>query len=310
MNMSINPVSMYARQTSTTNRVKQNKHDIAFQGAISNKTINYAGSFLAGLAMFAAISCTSSKTKPQTDTDSVSVDNTEILDTTAFSTDEADNKRVITNYHYFPTDNGISGDNYAWIEKNYPDGRVEIDSMGYKILKTPDGERITSKVEKNDNGDVVVNTLYPDGSFGIRVENGINYKDTIFWANGNVKRIKNKEVVIERAKSPTDDSERIVNQTYKVYDDNGVLLYWEKVDSNEIIDENNFKYDDLGRIIDNGFMKYEYEGDSEIPILVIDELEGCKYIIEYDTDGTVKNQYFKASNGVVTPYSQIYEINW
>lgn len=310
MNVSINPVSAYNKMP--VNKVKHynNSKNITFQGN-ENKVMRYLSYSAASLAMVAALSCLGSKAqKHANDTDSTNT-NTELTDSSNAIENSEDNS-IETHYHYTVQDGEITGNDYSWIEKTYPDGKVEKDSMGYKIIETPDGERTVSTVEQNVNGENVIRTTYPDGSKGIRIENGVNYKDTIFWANGNIKQVKNKEVVIEegQSKSPYDVEELILNQTYKVYDENGTLLYWEVVDNNEKLDENNFKYDKQGRLIDNGYTKFEYKDDSKTPFRITDELEGCKYITEMDEDGFETNKYFKASNGVVTPYSIIYSTSW
>lgn len=310
MNISINPVSTYSKMPDNTKKHCTRSNNPTFKGA-GNKVMRYLSYSAASLTMMAALSCLGSKANNQAnDTDSSEI-NTELPDSSISGID-GDNNGVQTQYHYTVKDGEITGDDYSWIEKTYPDGKVEKDSMGYKIIETPDGERTMSVVQKNEKGESVIKTSYSDGSRGIRIENGVNYKDTIFWANGNIKQIKNKEVVIEhgKSKSPYDENERIVNQTYKAYDENGILLFWELIDNNEKIDENNFKYDKHGRLIDNGFTKYEYEGDSETPFRITDELEGCKYITEMDEDGVEIDRYFKASNGVITPAAKIYSISW
>ena len=311
MILTINGISSYNNLASHRNNIKKNSQsNVNFQGSTNTKKIIHYAGYLACAGIIASLlSCSNKKTNnallEKNDSIEISIDSSGL---NTYQTEKSDGTEI--RYHYLPNDNEVNGDNYAWKETIKPDGRVEIDSMDYKIIKTPSGERIISKVENNNNGTTVIKTTYPDGSTGVRVENGKNYTDTVYWSNGNVKMIRNKEVAVERGKYPSDDKERIINQTYKVYDENGILLYWEVVDSSQQMDENNFKYDDLGRIIYDGYMKYEYEGDSEIPILITDELEGCKYIVEYEADGAIKNQYFKASNGVITSHSQIYENNW
>ena len=312
MNISINAVSMYGRNTNVNKRPKYNNHNsnVSFRGSETTKMVRSIALTVAGMAFLSAISCIGSRVKKQVDNEDGVQVNTEMADISTNNVEQTNSNEVSVHYYYTYSDNEVTGENYSWLEKTYPDGTVEKDSMGYKIIETPNGERTVSVTDKDQNGEIVIKTKYPDGSTGVRIENGINYKDTVFWANGNVKSVKIKNVTIEHGKYPSDDKEMIKNQTYKVYDENGVLLYWELIDSSQKLDENNFKYDSLNRIVDNGFTKYEYEGDSEIPFKVTEDLEGCKYITEYDSDGVITNQYFQAENGIITPYTQIYEHNW
>lgn len=312
MNISINRISAYSKLPLNTKKQCNNTNNTTFQGIGTNKVMRYLSYSASSLAMLAALSCLGSKTKSQgkDNADSVNI-NTEISSRTN-NAEKNENDSIETKYYYTAIDGEITGENYSWVEKTYPDGKIEKDSMGYKIIETPAGERTISTVRRNEKGESIITTNFPDGSREIRIEDGINYKDTIFWANGNIKQIKNKEVLIDQGQleSPCDDEELVVNLTYKAYDENGVLLYWNVVDSNETLDENDYKYDKKDRLIDNGFTKYEYKGDSNIPFRTTDELEGCKYITEMNEEGIETKRYFKASNGVITPASELYSISW
>lgn len=294
MNLKVN---LYSASNYTNNAFRKFGH----------KTIRNTGYAILAATMLLTSSCTN---KNKTDSDNNFI--TEQTDSFVRSADsiEVESSKIKNINHYFPKDNNEISNNPDWTEKIYPDGRVEKDSMGYKIIEMPNGERTVSTKQKNENGDNVITTLFSDGSKEIRIENGKNYKDTLYWTNGNIKQIKNKEVEFEYLDSLNEEKEIIKLQVFKEYDENGILMRWDVIDNNKTLNENNFKYDNKGRIIDDGYTKYEYEGEKETPCRTIEEYEGCKLVTEFDTDSIYETKkYFVASNGVITLYTEEDKIN-
>ena len=101
------------------------------------KTFGYALTAAAMMSLSACQSCYK-KTSPDDIIDSVKI--TEKKDSSFLSINEyhlRDN-RIKKRYHYLPSENKITAENYAWSEIVYPDGKVEKDSLGHNISISPD----------------------------------------------------------------------------------------------------------------------------------------------------------------------------
>ncbi len=311
MNLTVNHLSSYKNFNNIKIKNKNNPN-ISFTGSINRKVAHYTGYTLAAALMAMTLSCSSQKSKNVSDkTDTINIIS-KSNDTSDKITNYEENNNSVVLYHYDPSDNEINGDNYAWKETIYPNGSIEKDSSEYKIHISPNGERTETKTETKDNGEKIITTTFPNGEIEIRTEDATNYTDTLFYANGNIKQIHNKKVEIQKGETPSDNKVLIKEQVLKGYDKNGILLYWESFNDSINMDDykENFKYDAQNRLIDDSFAKYEYKGNSQIPFRITEELEGCKFITEFDDDGQDTNKYFKASNGVITPFAQIYSENW
>ena len=211
-------------------------------------------------------------------------------------------KRV---YHYYPSEN-VSAENYNWSELVYPDGRIEKDSMGYKIFVSPKGERMVIHTKQDEYGHTTITKEFPDGTKNVHIDYRTNmpnetlYVETNYWPNGNMKEhfyyneypANNKE----------QDGERIIEKSHYQYNENEVLIMWETTQIDSARNESNNKYDKKGRLIydDVKNEKYEYKLGAKHPYRAISELEGCKRIILLNSDGTVKKEFFKAEDGTIT----------
>lgn len=208
-------------------------------------------------------------------------------------------------YHYYPKDD-LTSENYDWSEVKYPDGRVEKDSMDYKISVTPQGKRTVTKTEKDSVGNTIITTDFPDGEKTVRINYlTINPNEKLqvektYWKNGKLKESK---FLSEHLSDSTNiNSPRIRVDSCKVYNENEVLLYWEsnsinpeKNDSNNIYDENNrILYDNIKN------ETYLYNDKNNIPYQSVSECEDCKRITLYDENGHIERIFFEASDGTIT----------
>ena len=217
---------------------------------------------------------------------------------------KTENNKAYRSYHYFPTDDNITAENFSWSEIVYPDGRIEKDSLGHKIYISADGKRTIIKTEKNEQGFVTITKIFPDNSkrvYSNYSQDGDSlYVEKEYWPNGNLKENK---YFNEYVKNYVNDSIiKIKEEEYELYNENEVLIYWESTISDPERSSKYNKYDKQRRIIYDDIKqeKYQYKGNSKIPFQSYSEHDGCKRITLYNPDGSVKNIYFKAKDGTIT----------
>lgn len=291
MNLRISAYPSIKYFQSQNGAIKKNNYNTAFCGR-QQKVLQNAGYVFLISSIFALASC-SNKNK-QADNLDVNTLTEQALDTIP--------TRI---YHYYPKDD-ITSENYDWSEVKYPDGRVEKDSMDYKISITPQGKRTVTKTETDSVGNTITTTNFPDGKKTVRINYlTINPNEKLqvertYWKNGKLKESK---FLSEHLSDSTDiNSPRIKKDSCKVYNEDEVLLYWEsncinpeKNDSNNIYDENNrIIYDDINN------EKYLYNDRHDIPYQSISECEGCIRITLYDKNGQIEKIFFEASDGTIT----------
>lgn len=269
----------------------------------SARTLGYALT----AAMISLSACNSCYKKNSPDNIIDSVAKTEKNDSSNLSVEESHlrDNRVQKHYHYFPSDNNITAENYSWTEVIYPDGRIEKDSFGHNIFISPDGNKTVIKTEKDEHGSTKITKTFPDGSKIIHNDYSKNgdstYIEKAYWPNGNLKENKyyNEYMLSD---SINNDSTKIVEECYEKYNENEVLIYWKSNVSDPDRNEKYNKYDRQKRIIYDDVKNehYKYKGSSLIPYQSYSDYEGCKRITSYNTDGTVNKIYFIAADGTVT----------
>ena len=272
-----------------------NYHRSVFTGKRQNNTMRNAGLALAATTLL-TLSCNDNK---KNDIDNIN-QNIEMQDT--FLKSEIYPSKT---YYYTPKeDNVVNLSNYDWSETTYPDGSIKRDSAGYDIHIAPNGARTVTYSEKDDSGNTITTTEFPDGSKYIKTNYNLDDPKEILYTE---KKYNKDSVLIEnkyfnKILSDSVANEYIVEKSHEVYSDNGILLKWQSNISNPERDEQNNKYDKLGRLIydDVKNEKYIYNDNSDIPSYSFSIYDGCKRITEYDEDGSVKKVYFKASDGTIT----------
>ena len=268
------------------------------------KTFGYA---LTAAAMMSFSACNSCNKNISPDNTNYGVETNAINNSSDISAKKnpLDNKRAQKYYHYFPSENNITAENYAWSEIVYPDGRVEKDSLGHNISISPDGKRTVIKTEKDDQGFTKITKSFPDGSKIIHNDYSKNgdstYTEKVYWPNGNLKENSfYSEYFLPD--STNNDSTKIIEKSYERYNENEVLIYWESDVFDSDRNEKHNKYDRQKRIIYDDIKNehYQYKGNSSIPYQSYSEYEGCKRITLYNPDSTVNKIYFEAADGTIT----------
>ena len=283
----------------------QNYNHTTFTGSKSTGLRKAGYAFLAA-TMLTATSCTN-KSKSENDTTDI-ISQTEQTDSFSSSAKKDSNKnnQVQRYYHYFPKEEGVTGDQYDWTETIYPDGRIEKDSMGHQITITPEGERTVITTENDDNGNKTVTTDLPDSTKIVQVDyktnnpNEILHTEKIYWENGNIKESKYYN---EYPSDSTDiNSPKITEESHELYNENGVLIFWEINKNDSLPNDSDLVYDKRGRIIYDNLKneKYLYKGKHKTPYRSISIHNDCQRITEYNKNGSAKKIYFKASDGTIT----------
>ena len=215
------------------------------------------------------------------------------------------NGKNVKKCYYYPTEKAVNAEDYNWSETIFPDGKVEKDSMGYKITITPDGKRTSIKAETDEFGHTTTTTEMPDGTKVIKTDyklqnpNEILYTIKTLRPNGSLKNSKYYN------KYPADSTAanlKIVEESFEEYNENNILLRWFSTVKDEARCEDNNEYDSQKRLIYDDVKNetYMYQGTSTIPYQSVSEYEDCKRITEYNQDGSVNKIYFKASDGTTT----------
>jgi hypothetical protein len=215
-------------------------------------------------------------------------------------------KQAVKSYHYDPTDEPLRAEDYRWSETIYPDGRIERDSLGYKIFITADGKRTSIHTETDDAGNTTITTLYPDSAKCVHIDyktdnpDEIMYTETKYRSNGSVEErtYYNKAIIEDSTNIP---QTRIETSIHK-YNDKDILLMWNSNVTDSVHSESNNEYDKKGRLIYDDIKqeRYEYRGDSKHPFRSVSECDSCRRIKIYNSDGTTNKDYFKAADGTIT----------
>lgn len=293
MNLQINP-------NHTANYYKYN--NMTFNG-FPRRTLRNTGIALMTAAMLTSGSCSNKKYG----TDSTNFTKTEISDKFDTKIDTVEKHQAVKNvYHYFPKDDNIITNKPDWSEKRYPDGRVEIDSLEYKISITPDGKRTTVKTETDEQGNITTTTEFPDSTKIVTIDyKTINPSEKLiveqtYWSNGNLK--EHKYYNEYPSDSTNIESNKIIEQNYMKYSENGVLLQWETSQIDPERNKNNNQYDRKGRLTydDVKNEKYLYKENDTIPYKSISEYDDCKRITLYTDSGKVEKIFFQAIDGTIT----------
>lgn len=302
MDLGINKISLFGNYKKINNVHRSTVKNC------KNKMLRYTGYAIMSAAMFSAASCSYIK-RNKTKGDVVEiVSKTYETDSDYTSGGEHNykNNNVKKIYHYYPNEGNPNADKYDWVETIYPDGSIFKDSMEYQISITPDGKRTAIHTTKDEFDNTIITTTFPNGS-KTRITNykseNVNSQSSleeIYWNNGNIKEKKYQN---EYPSDSTDiNSPKITEQCNEIYNKDGVLLYWEKSSTDSLKKEINKTYDNKGRLIYDSLEneKYQYNGTNKKPFRSIAEYEGCQRIKLYKNDGTVKREFFKASDGTIT----------
>ncbi len=210
-----------------------------------------------------------------------------------------------TTYYYYPTEDGrIDINNYKWSETKYSNGKIVRDSVGHKILITPDGERTETYSQNDKFGNKITTTKFHNGRTRIRTDYKLADPEEILFTEHTYNK---DNVVIESKyynKMPSDSipGYYTVEQSHEIRNDKGVLLRWESNVRDPERNESYNKYDKLDRLVydDVRDEHYVYNDSSKIPKYSYSIYDGCKRITEYDENAVIKKVYFKASDGTIT----------
>ena len=253
---------------------------------------------LMAAAMLTTTACTN---KNRTDNSQISADSSFL------AVDSIEIKNRVQNiYHYFPTEDGSISSTPDWLEKIYPDGRKEIDSLEYKISVDADGEKTIAKTETDSLGNTIITTNYPDSTKTVQTiyklidPNEKLESEKTYWSNG---KLKENKIYYEHPSDSTDvNSPLSVTESYERYNENGILLIWESVNNTPENNDSTNTYDSKNRLIFNVTKNenYQYKGDEKTPFRSVAEYNGCKRITLYTDSGDVKRIYFEASDGTIT----------
>ena len=269
-----------------------------YNNATLKKMLRNTGYALMATSLLSLTACSANKNKNNADTIEITTNNNDNL--------KNNNNKVKTYHHFFPKDDNIVTNEPDWSEKIYPDGSREIDSLGYKISITRDGKRTTVKTEKDAMGNFITTTEFSDGSKIIKTDYNTPNPDEklivkkTYWSDGKLK--ENEYYNEYHSDSTNINSKKIIEQSYKQYNENGVLLIWESSQIDPERNDSNNIYDRKGRLIydDVKNEKYSYKGIDTIPYKSVSEYDDCKRITLYTDNGTVEKIYFKASDGTIT----------
>ena len=275
-------------------------NSITFNG-LSRKTIRNAGYVLMAASMLASYSCLNNKPK----FDTIELTETKTNDKFDKDTDSIKKQENVKNiYHYFPKKDNIITNEPDWTEKIYPDGRIEIDSLGYKISVSPDGQRTVTKTEKDSIGNTIITTDFPDSTKTVKTyyltqdPSEIFHIEKTYRSNG---KLKESLIYKEHRADSTDTISPKIEQQYKMYNENEVLIYW-NCDSLQSENNSNSVYDNNNRLIYDNIKneKFYYKGTEKTPYKSISQIDDCKRITLYNDSGMVKKIYFEASDGTIT----------
>ena len=278
----------------------QKYNHISFNG-LSQKAMRNTGYTLLAATMFTLASC--SNKQPQTDT--VEITKTETKDTVNTAVDSTKKKSDVI-YHYFPKDDNIITEEPDWLEKIYPDGSREIDSLGYKIMVSPEGKRTITKTEIDQWGNIITSTDFPDSTKTVKTTyKTLNHNEVLqiektYRSNG---KLEESRWLNEYPSDSTDiSSPKITEQGYERFNEDEVLLYWESSRKNIEKNDSSIIYDDDNRIVFNEREneKYYYKGSHKTPYTSISEYKDCKRITLYNDSGYVEKVYFEAADGTIT----------
>ena len=173
-------------------------------------------------------------------------------------------------------------------------------------ITTNNNDNIWRWKEKDAMGNFITTTEFSDGSKIIKTDYNTPNPDEklivkkTYWSDGKLK--ENEYYNEYHSDSTNINSKKIIEQSYKQYNENGVLLIWESSQIDPERNDSNNIYDRKGRLIydDVKNEKYSYKGIDTIPYKSVSEYDDCKRITLYTDNGTVEKIYFKASDGTIT----------
>ena len=213
------------------NHNKQHLYCTNFYGTKYNTVRNIGFAFLAS-SLLAACDL-KIKQNPDEDVLEIGVENNNI-DTLTITPEQINEKTHPTKtYYYLPRDNDIDAEQYEWTETKYPDGRIEKDSLGYKISITPEGDRTVIYTDTDSLGNKFTTTELPDGSKIFRTDyltdmNEKYYEEKIYRPDGSLKESSFYKEYIP-IDSMHNNMEKIIEYKYAKYDEQGILT---SIDSN------------------------------------------------------------------------------
>ena len=316
MNLSINPIIFYNRVNYTKNNVyhkKEVNNNLSFQAVNTVKTAKKVFYPVVFGLLASVYSCTNTGKSNNTDELEETNTPTEQIDSSHSSTDKLsiteDNKKnkVEKYYHYSPSEKEISSTNYSWVETVYPDGKIEKDSMGYMITISPEGDRTEVKTELDSVGIKTITTILADSDKIVRSEypptkeGEILFVENYFRKDGKIKEVHYYK---EYPSDSTDiNSQKTVEQEDAYYNEDEVITKWKTSVIDSARNESNNIYDRRNRLIYDDVKNetFQYKGKSNTPYRSVSEYHDCKRITMYNKDGSIKEIYFKASDGTITP---------
>ncbi len=306
MIIGINALTGYGKSArSILNAKKSVQSCIGFKSA-PLKSMRNASLAIAATTVLSALSACSFFKKPSVNDVAETktlIENNDSIYTSIVEYGYRDN-RTQRRYHYLPMAEEVNSDNYSWSELIYPDGKIERDSMGYKISITPDGKRTVVHNWKDESGHENILKEYPDGTkierinYNTGMPNEVLYTETKYWPNGNMKEC----YFYNEYLSNSNKQEKVVEKSIHKYNEDEVLLMWESSQIDSMRSSKHNKYDKKGRLVYDDVLdeKYQYNGNSKTPYSAISEKDGCKHIKLLNTDGSVQREYFKAQDGTIT----------
>lgn len=305
MNLSIGRVSFggYNYVTSRNLQSRQKSNGVPFKGSF-NTARAFGYTFIAA-AMLSLASCNNNRNK--TDKDVVTTVQTDIDIQPAQVIQEPEAKiQSVKIYHYDPTDEPLTPENYSWSETQFPDGSVEKDSLGYQISITADGKRKSIHTETDETGNTTTTIIYPDSTKFVRTDY-ITYKpgeilftETKYRSNGSMaeRRYYNEYTVEDSTNVPQIKTEQSIHR----FNDKDILIMWDSSITDSLRSADYNEYDKKGRIIYDDLKqeRYEYKGESKTPYRSVSECDDCQRIKMYNPEGAVIKDFFKASDGTIT----------
>ncbi len=305
MNLRIDQVNAY----STINRYskpKRSNQNIQFKGNVVKTTRNI-GLGMAMLGLLAFSSCLQKKENANVDEEEMTMDNKNTNNIESGSEKiSGNNEKSIKSYYYVPFDGELNADNYSWSETVYKDGRIERDSLGYKIYISPKGERTEVKTEQDKFGVITTTTKLPDGTKIVRTNYVPTKESEIIYTEKTYRPDSTLSKIFYYNKYPTDStklhSDVKTDTADYYYNEKEILIKWH---TNMVDPERNDslnKYDKKNRLIYNDITNetYKYKKDSMNPYESVAVLDGCKRITLYNEDGSVQKVYFKAEDNTIT----------
>jgi len=289
------------------NYVSKMSSNTNFKGCPAIKSMKNTCMTLSAISLLTA-ACTNNKTytynTPKTDTVEITYDNNTADSIIAQNSNENE-KKPVRNYHYAPSEKEVTAEDYSWAETIYPDGKIEKDSMGYKITITPEGERTSVKTETDEAGHTTTTTVLPDGTKVVKTDYKLPRQNEILYTIKTYRpdeSLKNSRYYNEYPSDSTENAQRVIEESFEEFNDNDILLRWYSTVKDEARSEDNNEYDNLKRLIYDDVKNetYMYKGQSKTPFQSISKYDDCSRITEYNDDGTIKKIYFKASDGTIT----------